>query len=152
MISRHCRRIVHCQSDRERELISRPVLRQTDQHADETKADATETAVTGHLRPTGRRWPVTAISESSTFDESARRSVCRNSGRETERAISADSVLFSGSVAKPCAKVLRSHAHSPAHFQAISGAGSLAASMARGQMAQCRETYCNCCSARSMVM
>jgi len=40
---------VHCQSDRHRELISRPELRQTDRHADEAKADATETAVTGHL-------------------------------------------------------------------------------------------------------
>ena len=94
---------MHCQSDRERELISRPILRQTDRHADSAKADATETAVTGHLRPTGRRWPVTAISVSSAFAESARRSVCcRNSGREGERAISADtdSGLFSGSVAK----------------------------------------------------
>jgi len=43
---------VHCQSDRERELISRPELRPSDRHADEEKADATETAVTGHLRPT----------------------------------------------------------------------------------------------------
>ena len=107
---------MHCQIDRERELISRPELRQTDRHADEAKTDATETAVTGHLRPTGRRWPV-ASSESSTFDESARRSVCRNSGRESERAIWPDRVLFSGSVAKPCAKVLRSHAHSPPLFR-----------------------------------
>jgi len=143
---------VHCQSDRERELISKPELRQTDRHADEAKADARETAVTGHLRPTGRRWPVTAISASSAFAESARRSVCRNSGRESERAVSSDSVLFSGSVTKPCAKVLRSHAHSPAPFQEFSGAGSLGASTARGQMAQCRKTYCNCCSARAMVM
>ena len=108
---------MHCQSDRERELISRPELRQTDRHADEAKADATETAVTGHLKPTGRRSPVTAISVSSAFAESARRSVCRNSGREGERAISADSALFSGSVAKPCAKVLRSHAYSPPLFR-----------------------------------
>jgi len=113
---------VHCQSDRERELISRPELRQTDRHADEVKADATETAVTGHLRPTGRRWPVTAISVSSAFAEYARRSVCRKSGREGERAISADSVLFSGIVAKSCGNLLRSHAHSPAPFQAFSGA------------------------------
>jgi len=89
-----------CQGDRERELISRPELRQTDRHADEAKADATETAVTGHLRPTGRRWPVTAISVSSAFASSARWTVCRNSGRESERAISAYSGLFSGSVAK----------------------------------------------------
>jgi len=89
-----------CQGDRACELISRPELRQTDRHADEAKTDATETAVTGHLRPTGRRWPVTAISVSSAFAESARRSVCRNSGREGERAIWPDSVLFSGSVAK----------------------------------------------------
>ena len=92
-------------SERSRErMISRPELRQTDRHADEAKADATETAVTGHVRPTGRRWPVTAISVglSSAFVESARRSVCRNSGREGERAISADSVLFSDSVAKSC--------------------------------------------------
>jgi len=91
---------VHCQSDRERELISRQELRQTDRHADEAKADASETVVTGHLRPTGRRWPVTAISVSSAFAESARRSVCRNSGREGDLPISADSVLFSGIVAK----------------------------------------------------
>jgi len=38
-----------CQGDRERELIPRPELRQTDRHADEAKTDATETAVTGHL-------------------------------------------------------------------------------------------------------
>jgi len=135
---------VHCQSNRERELISRPELRQTDRHAHEVKADATETAVTGHLRPTGRRWPVTTISVSAAFAESAR----RNSGREGERTISADSVLFSGSVTKACAKVLRSHAHSPAPFQAFSGgylqAGSLAACTARRQMTQCREAYSNC--------
>ena len=77
--------------------------------------------VTGHLRPTGRRWPVTAISVSSAFAESARRSICRNSGREGERAISADSGLFSGSVAKSCGNLLRSHAHWPAPFQAFSG-------------------------------
>ena len=139
---------MHCQSNRERELISRPELRQTDRHAHEVKADATETAVTGHLRPTGRRWPVTTISVSSAFADSARLSVCRNSGRESECAISADSVLFSGSVAKACAKVFRSHAHSIAHFQAFSGgylqAGSLAASTARRKMAHCRETYSNC--------
>ena len=39
------------QGDRACELISRPELRQTDRHADEAKTDATETAVTGHLRP-----------------------------------------------------------------------------------------------------
>ena len=89
-----------CQGDKACELISRPELRQTDRHADEAKTDATETAVTGHLRPTGRRWPVAAISVSSAFAESARRSVCRNSGREGERAIWPDSVLFSGSVSK----------------------------------------------------
>jgi len=66
-----------------------------------------------------RRWPVTAISVSSAFAESACRSVCHNSGRESERAISADSVLFSGSVAKACAKVLRSHAHFPRPFSGL---------------------------------
>ena len=61
-----------CQGDRACELISRPELRQTDRHADEAKTDATETAVTGHLRPTGRRWPVTAISVSSAGLEKIR--------------------------------------------------------------------------------
>jgi len=69
-------------SDRERELISRPELRQTDRHADEAKADDTETVVTGHLRPVGLRWPVTAVSVASAFASSACRSVCRNSGLE----------------------------------------------------------------------
>jgi len=64
---------------------------------------------------------VTAISVASAFAESARRSICRNSGREGERAISADSGLFSGSVAKSCGNLLRSHAHWPAPFQAFSG-------------------------------
>jgi len=41
----------------------------------------------------------------SAVAESARRSVCRNSGRESERAISADSGVFSGSVAKSSANL-----------------------------------------------
>ena len=61
---------------------SRPELRQTDRRADSAKADDTEMAVTGHLRPVGLRWPVAAVSVESVFALSACRSVCRNSGLE----------------------------------------------------------------------
>jgi len=59
-------------------------------------------AVTGHLRPVGLRWPVTAVSVASVFASSARRSVCRNCGLEiSSHALSPwQSALFSGSVAK----------------------------------------------------
>ena len=50
-VSRQCRRIVHCQADRARELTSRRELPQNDRHADEATADARDIAVTGHLRP-----------------------------------------------------------------------------------------------------
>ena len=90
---------MHCQSDIARSL-SRPELRQTDRRADSAKADDREMAVTGHLRPVGLMWSVTAVSVASAFVSSACRSVCRNSGREGERAIWPDRVLFSGSVAK----------------------------------------------------
>jgi len=83
---------VHCQSDRERELISRPELRQTDRRADSAKADDTEMAVTGHFRPVGLRWPVTAVSVASAFASLLFFVHLRSQQKRTEKVIS--SYLF----------------------------------------------------------
>jgi len=84
-----------CQGDRACELISRP-LRQTDRHTDEAKTDATETAVTGHLRPTpdeGQTWFVIFVPEGSYDIEDINRVIqqkTRQNGHSNQIAISAN--------------------------------------------------------------
>ena len=57
----------------------------------------------------------------SAVAKSARRSVCRNSGRESEHAISADSGVFSGSVAKLCANLFsQRYAHNKLTYKIVS--------------------------------
>ena len=96
-----------CQGDRACELISRPELRQTDRRADEAKTDDTEmAAVTGHLRPVGLRWPVTAVSVASASPRLHVGQFVAILVSKSARALyRSDSALFSGSVAKSCANL-----------------------------------------------